>query len=45
MQQPIPATSALILKELGPEASGMTSFDLNTTCLSFVEGDVTDRTL
>lgn len=36
MQQPIPATSALILKELGPEASGMTSFDLNTTCLSFV---------
>lgn len=45
MQQPIPATSALILKELGPEASGMTSFDLNTTCLSFVEGDVTDRPL
>jgi 3-oxoacyl-[acyl-carrier-protein] synthase-3 len=36
MQQPIPSTSALILKELGPEASGMTSFDINSTCLSFV---------
>lgn len=38
MQQPIPATSALILKELGDEGSGMTSFDLGTTCLSFVAG-------
>ncbi|MDC0302707.1 beta-ketoacyl-ACP synthase III [bacterium] len=36
MQQPIPSTSSLILKELGPEAIGMTTFDLNSTCLSFV---------
>lgn len=38
MQQPIPCTAALILKELGPDATGLATFDINCTCLSFVVG-------
>ena len=37
-QQAIPYTASLIQKEIGPEASGIPCFDLNTTCLSFVAG-------
>jgi 3-oxoacyl-[acyl-carrier-protein] synthase-3 len=36
MEQPIPCTAALIQKELGLEKSGIPSFDINSTCLSFV---------
>ncbi|MBT4225190.1 MAG: beta-ketoacyl-ACP synthase III, partial [Opitutae bacterium] len=36
MQQPIPSTSALILNELGSDTAGLTSFDINSTCLSFL---------
>ncbi|QZY54024.1 beta-ketoacyl-ACP synthase III [Crassaminicella profunda] len=36
MEQPIPCTASLIQKELGLEKSGIPSFDINSTCLSFV---------
>ncbi|WP_132247625.1 beta-ketoacyl-ACP synthase III [Marinisporobacter balticus] len=36
MEQPIPCTASLIQKELGLEKSGVPSFDINATCLSFV---------
>ncbi len=35
-EQSIPCTAALIQKRLGPEATGIACFDVNTTCLSFV---------
>lgn len=35
-QQPIPCTAALILRELSMAATGIATFDLNSTCLSFV---------
>ena len=35
-EQEIPCTAALIQKELGGEYSGIPSFDINSTCLSFV---------
>ncbi|MFD0961708.1 beta-ketoacyl-ACP synthase III [Paenibacillus chungangensis] len=35
-QQPIPCNAALIQAEMGEGASGVPSFDINTTCLSFV---------
>ena len=36
MEQPIPGTSVLIQNELGLGKSGIWSFDVNQTCLSFV---------
>lgn len=36
MEQPIPCNAALIQKQLGLEDSGIPCFDVNTTCLSFV---------
>jgi 3-oxoacyl-[acyl-carrier-protein] synthase-3 len=36
MEQPIPSTSILIQRELGLGRSGIQSFDVNQTCLSFV---------
>lgn len=36
MEQPIPSTSALVQHALGLGASGVPSFDVNQTCLSFV---------
>ena len=36
MQQPIPCTAALMQEELGLGSSGIPSFDINSTCLSFV---------
>lgn len=36
IQQAIPCTSALIQRELGKLNSGIPSFDINATCLSFV---------
>ncbi|OXM82983.1 beta-ketoacyl-ACP synthase III [Paenibacillus rigui] len=38
MEQPIPCTASLIQKALGQEQSGVPSFDVNSTCLSFVAG-------
>ncbi|MCQ6557721.1 beta-ketoacyl-ACP synthase III [Paenibacillus mendelii] len=38
MEQVIPCTAALIQKAMGQEASGVPSFDINSTCLSFVAG-------
>ncbi|MNI19264.1 3-oxoacyl-[acyl-carrier-protein] synthase 3 [compost metagenome] len=38
MEQPIPCTASLIQKEMGQEKSGVPSFDINSTCLSFVTG-------
>lgn len=35
-EQPIPCTAALIQKQLGLETSGIASFDINSTCLSFL---------
>lgn len=35
-EQEIPCTASLIQKELGGENSGIPSFDINSTCLSFV---------
>lgn len=35
-EQPIPCTAALIQKQLGLEQSGITCFDVNSTCLSFI---------
>lgn len=37
-QQEIPCTAALIQKELGGGDSGIPSYDINSTCLSFVAG-------
>lgn len=36
MQQPIPSTASLIQEQLGLQDSGIPSFDVNSTCLSFV---------
>lgn len=36
MQQPIPSTASLILREFGEEGMGLSSFDINCTCLSFL---------
>lgn len=36
IEQAIPCTSALIQKSLGKNQSGIASFDVNATCLSFV---------
>jgi 3-oxoacyl-[acyl-carrier-protein] synthase-3 len=38
MEQPIPCTAALIQRAMGQEHSGVPSFDINSTCLSFVAG-------
>ncbi|KKC48268.1 3-oxoacyl-ACP synthase [Paenibacillus sp. D9] len=38
MQQPIPCTASLIQEALGQGKSGVPSFDINSTCLSFVAG-------
>lgn len=35
-EQAIPSTSSLIQKQLGLETSGITCFDINSTCLSFL---------
>jgi len=35
-QQPIPCNAALIQEALGPDASGIASFDVHGTCLSFL---------
>ncbi len=35
-EQEIPCTAALIQKRLGPNAQGISAFDVNSTCLSFV---------
>nr|WP_238400734.1 beta-ketoacyl-ACP synthase III [Legionella bononiensis] len=35
-EQPIPCTAALIQKQLGLEDSGISCFDINSTCLSFI---------
>lgn len=37
-EQPIPCTAALVQKTLGPEWHGIPSFDINSTCLSFLAG-------
>lgn len=37
-EQEIPCTAALVQRELGDEFQGIPSFDINTTCLSFVTG-------
>ncbi|MBW7477207.1 beta-ketoacyl-ACP synthase III [Paenibacillus oenotherae] len=37
-EQPIPATAVLIQRELGLQWSGIPSFDINATCLSFLVG-------
>lgn len=36
MEQPIPSTAALVQDRLGLGQSGITSFDVNQTCLSFM---------
>lgn len=36
MEQPIPGTSVLVHRRLGLGASGVTAFDVNATCLSFL---------
>ncbi|MFW5433419.1 beta-ketoacyl-ACP synthase III [Paenibacillus apiarius] len=36
MQQPIPCTAALIQQAIGQGQSGVPSFDINSTCLSFM---------
>lgn len=38
MEQPIPSTAALVQRELGLGRSGVSAFDVNQTCLSFVLG-------
>jgi len=38
MQQPIPCNAALLAVELGPEAAGLRTFDINSTCLGFLAG-------
>lgn len=37
-EQPIPSTATLIQREMGHGLSGIPSFDINSTCLSFVTG-------
>lgn len=37
-EQPIPSTGSLIQKAMGGEDSGIPSFDVNSTCLSFLTG-------
>lgn len=37
-EQSIPCTAALVQKKLGGESSGIATFDINSTCLSFVVG-------
>ncbi|MBU6140803.1 MAG: hypothetical protein KGP29_04520 [Proteobacteria bacterium] len=36
MEQAIPSTSSIISRTLGLEKSGITTFDVNSTCLSFL---------
>lgn len=36
MEQAIPSTSSIISRDLGLEKSGITTFDVNSTCLSFL---------
>lgn len=36
MEQPIPCTASLVQKWLGLQNSGITAFDINSTCLSFL---------
>ncbi len=36
MEQPIPGTSVMIQQKLGLGSSGITAFDVNATCLSFL---------
>ena len=38
MQQPIPCNAALLAAELGREADGLMTFDVNSTCLGFLTG-------
>ncbi|MBP1993224.1 beta-ketoacyl-ACP synthase III [Paenibacillus eucommiae] len=38
MEQPIPCTASLIQEAMGEGESGVPSFDINSTCLSFVTG-------
>lgn len=38
MEQPIPSTASLIQRAMGQEHSGVPSFDINSTCLSFLTG-------
>jgi len=38
MEQPIPCNAALIQQEMGLGKSGVTCFDVNSTCLSFLVG-------
>lgn len=37
-EQPIPSNAALFQEKLGLQGSGIPSFDINSTCLSFVTG-------
>jgi 3-oxoacyl-[acyl-carrier-protein] synthase-3 len=37
-EQPVPCTAALIQRELGLAEAGVPGFDVNSTCLSFVQG-------
>ena len=37
-EQSIPCTAALVQKQLGGDSSGIPTFDINSTCLSFVVG-------
>ncbi|MFN7133470.1 MAG: beta-ketoacyl-ACP synthase 3 [Myxococcales bacterium] len=37
-EQTVPSTAVLIQRALGPRAEGIPSFDVNSTCLSFVTG-------
>ena len=37
-QQPIPCNASLIQEELGLQGTGVTAFDINSTCLSFLVG-------
>lgn len=37
-EQTIPCTAVLVQKQLGKEADGIPCFDVNSTCLSFVNG-------
>lgn len=38
MEQPIPSTASLIQRAMGEDHSGVPSFDINSTCLSFLTG-------
>jgi 3-oxoacyl-[acyl-carrier-protein] synthase-3 len=37
-EQSIPCTAVLVQKQLGPEVEGVPCFDLNATCISFLNG-------